>query len=60
MATEAQKAACKRYYEKTKRSHKVIMLRFNRVADRDVIAVLESVPNKTQYIRELVRGDGDA
>lgn len=57
MATEAQKAACRRYYERTKKSHKVYMLRLNRTLDKDVIAALESVPNKTEYIRKLVRED---
>lgn len=59
MATEAQKAACRRYYERTKKTHKVYMLRLNRKADKDVIAALDAVPNKTDYIRELVRRDAE-
>ena len=60
MASEAQKKACKRYYEKNKRLYKVVMLRFSKKDDADVIAALEKVPNKTAYIKELVRGDLDA
>jgi len=57
MATEAQRAACKRYYERTKKSHKVYIIRLNRESDRDVIATLDRAGNKTDYIRDLVRGD---
>lgn len=57
MATEAQRAACKRYYERTKKSHKAYIIRLNRESDRDVIAALDMAANKTDYIRDLVRGD---
>lgn len=59
MATEAQRAACRRYYERNKSLYKVIMLRLNRKNDADVITALDKVPNKTAYIKELVRGDID-
>lgn len=57
MATEAQRNACKRYYERTKKTHRVIVLRFDKRKDGDVISALEASPNKTQYVRDLVRGD---
>lgn len=60
MASEAQKKACKRYYEKNKHLYKVVMLRFNKKNDADVIAALEKVPNKTAYVKALVRGDSNA
>lgn len=59
MATEAQKAACRRYYLKTKGSHRAYMIRLNAESDADVIAKLDSVPSKVGYIRKLVRGDID-
>ena len=58
MASEAQRAACKRYYQKTKGMYRVFALRFNKEADADVIAALEATPSKTDYIRELVRRNG--
>ena len=51
--SEAQKRAKRRYDEKTKGL--VLSLRLNQ--DRDVIQRLDEVPNKTEYIRSLVRAD---
>lgn len=59
MATEAQRAACRRYYARTKLTHKTVILRLNRDTDADVIAALDSQPNKAEYIRKLVRGDAN-
>lgn len=57
MASEAQRAACKRYYERTKGQYKVIVLRLNRNSCGDVIDRLEGEPNKTKYITGLIRDD---
>lgn len=53
MATEAQKRA-KARYDKTTRQ---LVMRLRTDADADVISKLESVGNKTEYIRMLVRKD---
>ena len=57
MASEAQKAAMRRYYQKMKNKKRVYMLRFDRDNDSDVIARLDKCANKAAYIRDLVRGD---
>lgn len=57
MATEAQKRANRKYYEKSKKFFKAVLLRFSREQDADVLAKLDSVPNKTDYVRKLVRKD---
>ena len=59
MASEAQRAACKRYYERTKDQYKMIVLRLHKKDDADVIAALEASGNRTKYVKELVRGDID-
>ena len=51
--SEAQKRAKARYDLKTKE----LVLRFRLNQDRDVIQRLDAVPNKTEYIRSLVRRD---
>lgn len=53
MTSESQRKAIKRYHLKTVS----LLLRFRRDADADVIKRLCDVPNKTGYIRELVRND---
>lgn len=53
MVTEAQKRAKARYDRKTKE----LVLRFRLNQDRDVIQRLDEVPNKTEFVRELVRRD---
>lgn len=55
MATEAQKAAMRRYYHKTKDTKRSYMLRFDKNADADVIAVMDAAPSKTDYIRKIIR-----
>lgn len=57
MTTEAQKAACRRYYAKKKKVVKAYLFRLNRESDADVISVLDSKANKTDYLRKLVRND---
>lgn len=57
MASEAQKRAFKRYYERTKNTHKVYMFRLGKENDADIIAKLDSVPSKVDYLRKIVRED---
>lgn len=56
MATEAQRRAKQRYDAKTVQY--VFRLRMD--GDSDVIDKLKSVPNKTDYLRSLVRQDIDS
>jgi hypothetical protein len=53
LATDAQKRAKARYDKTTK----AIVLRLRRGADADIIERLESVPQKTEYLRRLIRHD---
>lgn len=53
MATDAQKRAKARYDKTTK----ALVLRFRCGADADIIERLESVPQKTEYLRRLIRQD---
>lgn len=53
MVSEAGKRAMRRYARKTVQ----FIVRLRKDADADVIARLESVPNKTEYVRRLVRKD---
>lgn len=53
MATEAQRQAKARYDQKTVQY--IFRLRLDK--DADVIQRLGSVPNKTEYLRKLVRED---
>lgn len=57
MASEAQRAACKRYYHKTKQNCRVFAIRLQKDCDADVIEALENAPSKVGYIRDLVRAD---
>ena len=54
MVTEAQKRAKKRY-DSLRTKQYVMRLRIG--ADADVIEKLDSVPSKTEFIRELIRRD---
>ena len=54
MVSEAQKRA-KKKYDSLRTKQYVMRLRIG--ADADVIEKLDSVPSKTEYIRELVRRD---
>lgn len=51
--SEALAKAQKKYQEKTR----TFYIRLNKETDADIIEKLESVQNKTDYIRELVRKD---
>ena len=53
MVSEAQKAAKRRYDLKTQQY--VFRLRLD--GDADIIARLNSIQNKTEYLRRLVRED---
>lgn len=53
MTSESTRRALRRYAKKTMQ----VIVRLRKDADADVIAMLQSVPNKTEYIRELVRRD---
>jgi hypothetical protein len=53
LVSEAQKRAKARYDKKTKE----LVLRFRLNQDGDVIQRLDEVPNKTEYVRSLVRQD---
>ena len=54
MATEAQIRANMKYNEKNTTQ---IKFSFNNKTDADVIAKLQSVPNKQGYVKELIRRD---
>lgn len=54
MVTESQKRAKKRY-DRLRTKQYVMRLRIG--ADADVIKKLDSVPSKTEFIRELIRRD---
>lgn len=58
MASEAMRRACKAYYHRTKDKKRVVALRFDREGDADVLAKLDAAPNKTEYVRMLIRGYG--
>lgn len=53
MIKECQKRANRKYAEKL---HTTI-LRFNMEKDADIVAMLSEQPNKTEYIRGLIRKD---
>lgn len=40
-----------------KKNIKQIILDLNRTTDTDIIDRLESVPNRSQYLKELIRND---
>ena len=43
--------------EWNKTNLKSVTIQFNKVSDKDVINRLNQVPNKTDYIRQLIRKD---
>ena len=55
MATEAQKAAMRRYYAKMKGKKRNYMLRFDKENDADIIEALDAASSKTDYIRKIIR-----
>lgn len=55
---EERKAAIrKRENEYKKRSMRLVSIRFHKASDADVLARLDSVPNKADYVRTLIRKD---
>lgn len=52
--SEAQKRASAKWNAKALRQ---ITLHFNKENDADVLRKMDSVPNKTDYVRQLVRED---
>jgi predicted CopG family antitoxin len=57
MATsEAQRASLRRYYMKNRDKKKAFLIRFDKEQDADVIEAIEKSGNKTDYVRQLVRG----
>lgn len=53
MTSESTRRALRRYAKKTKQ----YIIRLRKDTDADVIAMLDSVENRTGYIRQLVRRD---
>ncbi len=47
----------KRSNEWNKKNLKSVTIQLNKVSDSDVIEKLNSVPNRTDYIRQLIRKD---
>lgn len=56
-AMKARSASLKKNYEWKKSNTKSIMVLFYAKSDADVLAKLSEVPNKTAYVRELIRKD---
>lgn len=57
MATEAQRKAMARYYQRTKKSLKTYVFKVDREKERDLVEHLESKSPKSQYIRAALRRD---
>lgn len=53
MATDAEKRAKARYDSTTRK----FFMRLRVTSDADIISKLDSVENKTEYIRKLIRED---
>jgi hypothetical protein len=53
------KESLRRSQRKYQDKCKTYVMRFRRDKDGDVIGKLESVPNKTDYVRQLVQNDID-
>ncbi len=54
MTTESQKKASKKY---DKANTKNVMFKMNLKTDADILAFLDSLPNKQGYFKELIRTD---
>lgn len=57
MTTEAQKRAQRNYDRNSRDKFKVMTLKLNREADKDIIERLTSIGNMQGYIKELIRKD---
>lgn len=60
MSSELQRKVYREYYHRTKDRKRFVMLKLDRKDDAGVIGKLDSVPNKTDYVRKLVRRDSNA
>lgn len=54
MSTNAQKKASHKYSRKNTKRYAIEL---NLKTDRDIIKILDSVPNKQGYIKELIKKD---
>lgn len=54
VVSKAQRKASKKYQLNNTKSYSI---QLSKKYDADIITQLESVPNKTQYIKELIRQD---
>ena len=54
VVSQAQRKASKKYQLNNTKSYSI---QLSKKYDADIITQLESVPNKTQYIKELIRQD---
>lgn len=54
---QRQKAISKQISESHSRTTRCINVRFHLEYDRDILEKLDSVPNKADYIRRLIRQD---
>lgn len=59
MTKEAQKRACRAYYQRTKATTKAYLLRMRKKEDADVIERIDAQPSKVEYIKRLVREDAE-
>ena len=57
MRERKYKDSIERSSEWSKEHMRTVSFRFNKESDKDVIERLDSVPNKTDYVRSLVRKD---
>ena len=55
MVTNAQKEASKKYNRKMMMS---IAFRLHRESDKELIEIYESIPNKAEWFREMLRKTG--
>lgn len=57
LTDEQKKAASQRTARYMQNTHKAVQIHFHHTIDADIIARLESVPNKAGYIKALIRAD---
>lgn len=57
MATKAQIKASNKY---DKENTKSVLLKLNKKTDADIIGMLDAVPSKMGYIKDLIRQDIEA
>lgn len=54
---QRQKAISKQVSESHSRTTRCINVRFHLENDKDILEMLDSVPNKAEYIRQLIKQD---